>query len=301
MDYKLDYIARLFRKIAHKRFESYAIQRIWNKLSDDQVHFVTQQYFQRENGKFALADLYFPQLNIIVEVDEAQHNIDDNKILDAIRSKEITAISGAQILRIPICKDPSDIKSENDTEYTLSGINQRIDEIVKTISDAVIKKRNEGKFVEWNGDFLSPEYHKSKGYFSVSEFDYVRNIDDAAAIFDTIVKHRGFQRVGGFIIPGEKNMIVWCPSANNEHWSNTMSSDRCFIREVKKNANEEERKAIKLEALNNKEQRVTFFKEKDALGFNFYRFVGVFEIDEEKTRKEDCRVWKRLFDRYIIK
>lgn len=301
MDYKLDYIARLFKKIAHKRFESYAIQRIWNKLSDDQVHFVTQQYFQRKDGRFALADLYFPQLNIIVEIDEAQHNIVDNKILDSIRSKEITAISGAQILRIPICKDPKDIKPNDGDKYTLSDVNKMIDDVVSIIKDTVEKKKSDGDFQEWNGDFLSPEYHKIKGYFSAYEFDYVKNIDDAAAIFETKVKHKGFLRAGGFDIPGEKNTIVWCPAAINEFWSNTLSSDRMFIREAKIKATSKERQKIKEKALSNKEKRVTFFKEKDFLGFNFYRFVGVFEIDEVSTMRDNCSVWKRTSDRYVIK
>lgn len=301
MDYKLDYIARLFKKIAHKRFESYAIQRIWNKLSDDQVHFVTQQYFQRKDGKFALADLYFPQLNIIVEIDEAQHNIEDNKILDSIRSKEITAISGATIHRISICKDPKDIKYGDENKYTLSGINKKIDDVVLKIKDAINEKKQNNDFIEWTGDFLSPEYHKNKGYFSSSDFDYVKNIDDAASIFNTKVKHKGFQRAGGFNIPGEENTIVWCPAAKNEFWSNTLFSDRTYIREEKIKATDEERKTIIEKAIQNKEKRVTFFKEKDYLGFNFYRFVGVFEIDEVSTRRENCSVWKRTSDRYNIK
>ena len=73
-DYKLDYMTRLFRKIRNKRFEAYIIQRIWDLLNDDSIRFVTQQYFKRnENGNYALADLYLPQINMIVEIDEGQH------------------------------------------------------------------------------------------------------------------------------------------------------------------------------------------------------------------------------------
>ena len=67
-DYKLDYITRLFKSIRNKRFESYVIQRIWNQLNNINVKFVTQQYFSREDGKYALADLYLPQINLIVEL-----------------------------------------------------------------------------------------------------------------------------------------------------------------------------------------------------------------------------------------
>ena len=44
VDYKFDYMARLFRKISHKRFECYVVQRIWHSLNDDRVKFVVQQY-----------------------------------------------------------------------------------------------------------------------------------------------------------------------------------------------------------------------------------------------------------------
>ena len=133
------------------------------------------------------------------------------------------------------------------------------------------------------------------------EFDYVRSIDDAAAIFGIKVKHRGFLRPGGFNLPDEDNTIVWCPASINKIWTNTLSSDRFFIRERKNEATDEERRVIKTNALNTKEKRIVFFKEKDVLGFNFYRFVGVFEIDEERTNQEDCRVWIRKSDRYDIK
>lgn len=67
MDFKLDYMARLFRSIRNKRFESYAIQRIWHQLDDDREQFVTQQYFKRKDGGYALADLYLPQINMVVD------------------------------------------------------------------------------------------------------------------------------------------------------------------------------------------------------------------------------------------
>jgi hypothetical protein len=46
------------------------------------------------------------------------------------------------------------------------------------------------------------------------------------------------------------------------------------------------------------ESRVTFFKEKDDLGFCFYRFVGVFQADLGKSIQEDKTVWVRVAERY---
>ena len=73
MEYKLDYISRLFSKISHKRTESYVINRLWNKLDDTRIQFVLQQYVLRKEGKYALADVYLPQLKLSVEVNEPYH------------------------------------------------------------------------------------------------------------------------------------------------------------------------------------------------------------------------------------
>lgn len=48
----------LFDSIKNKKTESYVIHRIWNKLDDDRVRFVTQQKIPLPNGKYALADPY---------------------------------------------------------------------------------------------------------------------------------------------------------------------------------------------------------------------------------------------------
>ena len=47
MDYKLEYMERLFAKIGKKKTESYVISRIWHQLDDDRVKFVVQQYIRR--------------------------------------------------------------------------------------------------------------------------------------------------------------------------------------------------------------------------------------------------------------
>ena len=137
MDFKLDYMARLFRSIRNKRFESYAIQRIWHQLDDDRVQFVTQQYFKRKDGGYALADLYLPQINMVVEIDEGQHTDPGNEILDAIRSQQIQSVNNAEIQRIPICID-----REKDKWHTMAEVNNRISEIV-----ALIKQRIEVLFI----------------------------------------------------------------------------------------------------------------------------------------------------------
>lgn len=291
-EYKLDYIARLFRSIRNKRFESYVIQRIWHKLDDDRVLFSTQQFIERDNnGKYALADLYLPQLNILIEVDEAQHNTKENKELDKQRSIEIKRkISGVCIKRIPIF-------DENNNPLSMNEINKQVDSVVDEIKIEIKKLEDENKFIPWNGNFLTPSYHKQKGYLDVKENEYVKNIDDAATIFNTKVVHRGFLRPGGFPIPDVPNTIVWLPSIDNKNYFNKLEGDTIY----EYNINELKRSQHVKDVVEKDETRVTFFREKDALGFNFYKFTGVFRLDKELSLKENKCIWKRVSERYDLR
>ena len=47
MDYKLEYMERLFAKIGKKKTESYVISRIWHQLDDDRVKFQIQRYYKK--------------------------------------------------------------------------------------------------------------------------------------------------------------------------------------------------------------------------------------------------------------
>lgn len=73
IDYQLDYMEHLFFSIKHKKTESYVIHRIWDKLDDMRIRFVVQQKVELPNGRYALADLYLPQIGIFVEINEPFH------------------------------------------------------------------------------------------------------------------------------------------------------------------------------------------------------------------------------------
>ena len=294
-DYKLDYITRLFRKISNKRFEAYVIQRIWDLLNDNRIRFVTQQYFRRdEAGKYALTDLYLPQINMIIEIDEGQHIA--NEYQDALRSEDIMQIKvveGVHIERIALC-DKNTLKA-----FTMDEVHQQIDAVVKKIKDAVAQMGNE--FQPWENDLWTPEYYKRKGCFRVADDDYIKSIDDAAAVFDTKAKHRGFLRAASFPVPNKESVIVWCPAKNNKQWSNDLvvEGGQTFIYEYN-NDSKKRAKHVQNHVGKASEIRITFFREKDELGFNFYKFVGVFVIDKTESLKHNKCVWVKISDEYTI-
>lgn len=295
-DYKLDYITRLFRKIRNKRFEAYVIQRIWDLLDDDSIRFVTQQYFKRnETGDYALTDLYLPQINMIIEIDEGQHI--PREYEDILRSKnimQIKAVQGVRIERIALCD------KNTSKPFTMAEVHQQIDAVVEKIKDAVEQLGDQ--FQPWDDELWTPEYYKRKGYFRVSDDDYIKSIDDAAAVFNTMAKHRGFLRAAGFDVPNKENVIVWCPAKDNKQWSNKLIEEdgQIFIYESNNDLDKKDKHVQNHIEKEGKETRITFFREKDDLGFNFYKFVGVFEIDVYKSREENECVWVKIFDEYQI-
>lgn len=133
----------------------------------------------------------------------------------------------------------------------------------------------------------------------MDEHEYVRTIDEAFAIFGAKAKHRGFLRVAGASVPNKPNEFVWCPSSGHRIWCNELSEDGLEIREYNK-TDEQTRKNHVERYLSDNQRRVTFFREKDELGFCFYRFVGVFELNKDKSEQENKCVWERISDYYHL-
>lgn len=294
-DYKLDYIARLFRSIRNKRYESYVIQRIWHRLNDPEIRFVTQQYFRRKDtGGFALADLYLPQFRLVVEIDEGQHA--KNGDADSVRSAQIVDVSNSEIKRIQIFKTVDEFGNVLEWK-SLDEVNQNIEDVVNYIRQ---RKASAGtSFLPWSDDILGVKYHQDKGFFCVSDNDYLKTIDDIAAVFNTHVKHKGYLRAGGFDIPGKVGYLVWSPSVYSEAWTNYLE-DATVIIESENKADSDKRIKHYLDYFKSGEKRVTFYKAKDSLGFNFYRFIGVFQVDLIRSVGLNKTVWKRVSDRYDL-
>lgn len=283
MDYKLEYMTRLFAKISKKKTETYVISRIWHQLNDDRIKFVVQQYIRRIQDKYALADLYLPQLDIFIEINEPFHK--NNAEIDRIRNDEILQVTHSK---------PIVIDCDNSIEH----IHAKITEVVQQIKQAIIERGD--KFIPWDGgSTLSVEYHRKKGYLKVDESEYIRTIDEAFAVFGAKAKHRGFLRVAGASIPNKENEIVWCPNSVHRIWCNELSEDGLEIREYNKGDEQARREHIE-RYMSSNQRRITFFREEDELGFRFYRFVGVFELNKNKSKKENKCVWERISDYYQL-
>lgn len=269
---KFDYIIRQLSKTNKKNYENYVVSRIWHRLNNLDIKFITQQYIARPEGGYALTDMYFPQLNLHIEVDEKFHLKQLTR--DKIREQDIIGITNHEFERVDISKG-------------IDLVNEKIEQIVDKINSKIADMGDD--FLPWNLEKeFNPETYIAKGYIHVKDNVAFEKISDACNCFG--YKYTGFM-MGGTRHPVEPNTLIWFPKLfPNGEWDNNISTDECTITE--KNVNPEKaKKHIRDQIDSNIHRRIVFAKVKGSFGDTLYRFKGVFELDLGNSI--EFLVWRR--------
>lgn len=294
---KKEYIANQLKKTYGKKYENYCVTRIINKLDNFDVKFITQQMFKREGSEIALADLYFPQVNVWVEVDEFRHlkqtaedlkrteEIIKNNIKDKLNNLE-------EVVYIDL-EEPERIKIFDESkEITLEDINNQIDKIVAKINKRIANLGD--KFIPWTNVYSKPKDYIIKKTIEVRDNARFRTIQDVSELFNK--GYHGIQ-LAYFNVSKEDNENVWCPKLKlnatdfkNNSYDNEVSTDGKYIYESSKENNE----SFVKEVLESNEKRIVFAKYRDELGDLSYKFLGVYILDQDMTRKLNKRAWQKL-------
>jgi archaellum component FlaF (FlaF/FlaG flagellin family) len=280
-DEKLIYLIKTLSRTRRKDYENYVINAIWNRLGNKDIEIVSQQYINNPNDerKHYFIDLYFPQLNIGIECDEAHHKDEDNKKVDKEREANIFDILSEinddkyYPIHIDVTKDYLSI--END-------INNAVNEIKKKIDDVKPEK--------WQVE--AEEYYKNKDKITVNDRMGFKTINKACnVLFSAEYKETKGQR-GTCFSPkvfrntSLKDHKLWFPKlavkimVDGEYktipvskgWNNQINSDGTIITEC----NEEGNTGGK----DDKKTRIVFMQYKDPLGKMIYRFVGKFKLSD---------------------
>lgn len=269
---KTDYILRLLSKVSRKRWEHYVINRLYHRMNDPEIEFVCQQCI-RNKKKFYLADLYFPQFDLYLEIDEAHHEDEIARINDARRRFDIAEATGLIEMRI------------STSENSIDSINASIEDLIELLRH---RKAEAREFHAWNyRDRYKPEPHIARGYITIGPHSAFRYQKDALRCFGYTKGH--FQRgvwnlppevVDEIELPGA--CMVWFPRLyEQERWRNSLSEDGRTIIEINKNPEE---------AYSEKwEKRIVMARSRDALNQTLYRFVGVFEVIPEYSSGNERR------------
>lgn len=277
MDKKEYYIKQLGRT-NKKNYENYVVSRIINLINDFSIKFITQQPVILQSGKKALTDLYFPQIDFHIEVDEAYHKdrIDEDKMREA----DIVNATNHIMERVDVTKD-------------IELINLRIDELVVKIKSIVEEKKKSNNFIPWD---IEVEYNTktyiNKGYINLEEKVAFKRIVDACNCFG--LNYNGYQRAMAKH-PFEKDKALWFPKLyENNDWQNKISDDGKTIIEKRKVKNTEFIEKYLSNPTKFTRKRIVFARVKDSLGDIMYRFKGLFEVNEEKSREAQAIIYERI-------
>jgi len=276
---KGNYVTRALSKLTYKRWELYVVSRVIHRLNDLDIEFVCQQLVLLEDGKRALADMFFPQFNIYLEVNEpGGHSSKKSQINDEKRRAEILKVSGAKQYRIEIFNIDTD---GNIADESLGLINQNVDKFVDLLKEKKREYQGRGNFIPWNlDDKYDPIKFLEKGYLETLENPSFRTQRDALRCFGYDGGH--YQRAV-WRKPEWDDQVVWFPRfVSHKTWRNELSHDERLITETLLDESLLE-KMVNLSLIRT---RFTFAKTCDALGRRLYRFVGVFDLQDQKINKD---------------
>lgn len=298
---RLEYLVKTLSRTRRKDYENYVVNAVWNRLGDNELRPVSQQFVTGPDGKRYFIDLYFPQLNIGVECDEAYHL--GRATHD--RARERTLIDVLSHIEL----DKSYVPLHVDVSGGFEETEQQIDLVVEKIRSAALAARESGSFVAWEpgrpvgerlGDLAEIRVGDDLGFPSI--------IETCNALFRTGYRGEG-GRFRAFFRPrrgpyahlfAEKYVLWFAPvhvaGQNGRTWENYVSEDGRTIFEV----NTE----LQVEELDSAEdfERVVFVKARNPItGRSEYRFLGVFAMAGHDTYQGlDCRRYDRTSDHFKL-
>jgi very-short-patch-repair endonuclease len=280
---ELEFIIKQISKTNKKNYENYVVTRIWHKINNEEIKFVTQQYVSRPNGH-ALTDMYFPQFNLHIEIDEPFH--ESQKELDIKRETDVIEATGHVIERIKITDD-------------LRFVNNQIDRIVVKIEKLQLLQIKNKSFEPWNlKKELDPLQYKIKGYLDIRENPAFRTILDASNCLGQ--NYKGVQQAW-FPSKVYSNHYLWFPKFYaNARWDNKMIENGNTIIEKCKIEGKKETYVHDTIKKYKSIKRIVFPRSKDNLGSILYKFKGVYIIDEERSNESMGMVYKRIKTRFDI-
>ena len=151
---KFEHLAKMFNKrTKRKDYENFIVNAIYNRVGNFELMPITQQYVRNtqpntnDPREYYLMDLYCPQINYGVEVDEMQHTQEYHRILDEEREEAIREAIGCTERRIKLYHK---VEEGNAVMRSFDEINSQINECVKEIQELIKKTEEEsGKNLTW--------------------------------------------------------------------------------------------------------------------------------------------------------
>ena len=263
---KYNFIKKQLSKTNKKNDENYVVTRIWHLLNNPDVKMITQQYIVRDiqTRKYALADIYFPQLNVIVEIDEPYHLSRDMVLSDTMRQHDIVQALECRVFRVKVTDN-------------LLEMNERIDAIVHEIKQYI----QSTSFKPWDVESeYNPMTYVKRGYLDASEHTAFKTVKDCCNCFGA--GYKGLQGSGAkhkFQNNIDIKALKFYP---NGEWDNELDADENFFTEY--HLNPETNAAYLQKRLYELRQELALFAHvRSEFGGFEYVFKGWYKVNHEKS------------------
>ena len=258
------------------------------------------------DGTRALTDLFFPQFNLHLEIDEPHHL--RQKTDDVKREQDIIQETGHRVERIGISSDNSNDDLSKATVKPLDIIRREIDKFSNLVSDLKKEAVKSPGYRPWD---FETRYSSgpviARGFVSVQDNVVFRTQIEAMRCFG--FTGNGWQR-GAWRINDGSNDVLWFPRLY-EHgmWKNELVNDGTRINERARigedgKPNEEALSSIKKQLKDSRTHPdakwIVFAKARDCLGFNLLRYVGTFKLNLNEST-DDNLIFDRTSDRELVR
>jgi hypothetical protein len=326
-DEKIIYLVRTLSRTKRKDYENYVVNAIWNRLNDDSLKIETQHYIynsksrkKNKNGKIEnryFIDLYFPDLNIGIECNEAFHKKQtkadkrrEAEIKDSSRKRQAQRLQEAAMYGTLIKKQVNNRKYLPiyiDVTKNYQNIQNQIDKAVEII------KREKAKIdppPKWE-IHDAKEYYKKKDEITICDDVGFKTVNQTCNILFSTKYDLSGRAVGSYFTPEKlkksnsdyKDYKLWFPklavrdknnkfiAATNKGWWNQLKNNGKIIIEKNKNVSK------KNVSESDKKPRIVFAYYKDSLGDIEYRFIGIFQFVRVKR---GIRYYNRVGDKCKI-
>jgi very-short-patch-repair endonuclease len=248
-------------------------------LNDPGIKFNFQQCVRRDgdSDKYALMDLYLPQFNIAIEVDEEYHKT--QLTADEIRQREIEANIKPEIMRI-------------DCSQGIDKVNEQIDECV----DKIKKARGAVKtYKAWDG-LSGYEHYRKEGYLRLCDDTELSSPTEICNIFGILKAPQRGSVVWWY--NRNKSYRIWWPRENygdasgnvSGDWYNKMEDKNTIVEYA--NGPESTREAHLKNVIKDDRPRIVFYAKRNMLNERLYRYVGVFTLNKDKSESENKCIWE---------
>ena len=278
---RFEHLATMFNvRTKNKKYENYIVNAIYNKVGNTELTPITQQYVKsKKDNRYYLMDLYFPQINYGVEIDEMQHIGKQHTIDDKQRAEAIKEAIKCNEKRIEIYHKVSEnapVKMR-----TFEDITTQIDECVSEIKELIEKKEQLGEPLKWLSDEEEKEKVLQNGLFSVSDDVNFKGFKEIASILGYYIpRHCGVHLNNGYYL-WVPHLAVMDDNGNiinsRNGWENFLSNDGESITEVD-SGNKMVKNPTRL--FDKDLLRVVFLRMKDQYGKPCCKFIGVFKPDD---------------------